>query len=110
MKTITVESTFLKGMDHGWGNGYVLIPKGHSYHGVKYENIPVNVHGGLTFGMLVTEDALTYFPGLSKEDIGCWMVGFDTAHYQDTSRNFPKERVEKETENLKWQLEQYAAV
>lgn len=33
----------------GWGNGYVLIFKDHPMWGVEYGEIPVYVHGGITF-------------------------------------------------------------
>src|ERR1041385_7325070 len=42
MKVIIRENTWTpRGgfMDFGWGNGYVLIPKGHPLHGKEYDNI-----------------------------------------------------------------------
>lgn len=39
----------LKGHTAGWGNGYVLIPQGHFLYGKCYDDIHVDVHGGLTF-------------------------------------------------------------
>lgn len=88
------ENTWLKNpivkMDHGWGNGYVKLPKDHPYFGKDYNDIPVDVHGGLTF---------------AEMDGEFWKVGFDTAHYSDTQENFPKSRVLSETENLRNQLE-----
>jgi hypothetical protein len=53
-------------------NGYVAIPKGHKMHGQHYDNVGVEVHGGLTY----TE--------LDKET-GEWVVGFDCAHAGDFS-------------------------
>jgi hypothetical protein len=29
--------------------GYVTVPKKHHYYGLSYNNVPANVHGGLTF-------------------------------------------------------------
>ena len=91
MKTALVENTWLRTpektdwirddrpepkftFDCGWGNGYVLIPEGHPLHGTHYNNINVDVHGGLTFSELVTEEMLEIF-NLEKEDIGKWCVG-----------------------------------
>lgn len=105
MKTLIKENTWLGMMAHGWGNGYVLIPKGHSLHGVHYDDINVDVHGGLTFAALVEEETLSHWPELSKNDVGKWMVGFDTAHYQDTQENWPKEKVQQEADNLLKQLQ-----
>lgn len=109
MKTLIKEMTHLTRsslIDFGWGNGYVVIPKGHKLHGMHYDDIDVEVHGGLTYGDELTEERLEkMFPDLSKEDIGGWIVGFDTAHYDDSLTRWPKEEVQKETERLKIQLE-----
>lgn len=85
------EITWLGSMETGWGNGYVKLPKGHPYWGKDYDDIPVEVHGGLTFG--------------EEDENGFWVVGFDTAHHSDTRAYWTKERVEEETNNLREQLE-----
>ena len=104
LKTEIIENTWLTrgdiggfSCDYGWGNGYVFLPEGHPLFGKSYNDINhfVNVHGGLTFGEL-TED--------------CWKVGFDTAHYNDTLAEWPKERVEEETQNLERQLEDVISI
>lgn len=83
--------TWLSGTDHGWGNGYVKIPKGHWLYGLSYDTVNewVDVHYGLTYA--------------AKEE-GCWVFGFDTAHYKDTLSKWPKEAVENETIRLSQQL------
>lgn len=48
----------------GWVNGYVRVPEGHPWHGKDYDDIPADVHGGLTYSG------------------GDW-IGFDTAHLGD---------------------------
>lgn len=35
---------------YGAVNGYVKIPAGHHWHGLDYDEIDVEVHGGLTYG------------------------------------------------------------
>lgn len=45
-------------------NGYVQLPTGHPWQGLGYDEMPVEVHGGLTF------------------QSGRW-IGFDTAHAGD---------------------------
>lgn len=83
-------------MDIGWGNGYIGVPPAHPWYKKQYtDNIfdDVNVHGGFTY----SED---HSPN-QKESDGYWWLGFDTAHYQDTAFNWPKERVEKHVEELK---------
>ncbi len=112
MKTIIRKNTWLQrnipghpefNMDFGWGNGYVLIPIGHKYHGVNYNDIDVSVHGGLTYGELMTKENAEFW-NLDKEDVGTWCVGFDTAHCDDTLAKYPKEYVQAEADNLAKQL------
>lgn len=84
-----VQNTWFPEHMCGWGNGYVNLPKGHKYYGVYYDEIPVDVHGGLTF----------------SEQIGeYWTVGFDTAHSGDTSNYWTFDKVYEETVNLLEQL------
>jgi hypothetical protein len=45
-------------------NGYVQLPTDHPHHSTHYDNIPVDIHGGLTF---------------SQNGV----VGFDTGHAFD---------------------------
>ena len=90
-----VKNTWLKRYDnkainHGWGNGYVRVPDGHAFNGMEYMDIPVDVHGGLTFGRDIEEGDYLDF---SK---GFW-VGFDTAHHSDTLQRWPVDRVMEET-------------
>lgn len=101
MKTFVKEITRLTCISHGWGNGYVVIPKGHPLHGKDYDDINVSVHGGLTFGISAKE---LDWEELTEEDKEGWVVGFDTAHGDDSSSNWPKQRVVKETKRLAKQL------
>lgn len=106
MKMLVVENTWSAPIiERGWENGYVLIPIGHSLHGIHYNDMyQIDVHGGLTYSELVTEKKLKIWPELSKKDIGCWMVGFDTMHLEDDYK-INKTYVIKETKNLKKQIE-----
>jgi hypothetical protein len=48
--------------------GYVYIPEGHPLFGKGYDEIDIDVHGGLTF----------------SERVGkYWLIGFDCAHMGD---------------------------
>lgn len=76
---------------HGWGNGYVKIVPGNKFFQKHYDDIDVNVHGGLTFSEDVKDD--------SFDSPGYW-IGFDTAHYNDNLENWPKSRVFEETMDL----------
>ncbi len=93
MKTFIRKNNWL-GTKHGWGNGYVIIPKGHKLYGVNYEEIDVNVHGGLTFSEFANDLDWSEMPEYSKDG---WVVGFDTAHLYDNLYNWPEEKVIKET-------------
>lgn len=106
MKTVIVENTWFTRdfMDFGWGNGYVLIPEGHPYYNTDYDDIDVNIHGGLTFGKIIDDEMIEKWNELSPEDKGYYMIGFDTAHLGDSLDNWPKERVQAEAERLRDQL------
>lgn len=80
-------------IDRGHFNGYVALCKGHKYYGKKYDDIYVEVHGGLTFSEKVQYQNEIY-----------WVVGFDTAHANDTSEYWTRERTLEETKSLYNQL------
>lgn len=106
MRTLIKENNFpnLGFMSTGWGNGYVLIPKSHPLHGKHYDDIDVDVHGGLTFSELVDDDMIEHWEELTDKDKGMWMVGFDTAHLGDSIHKWPKKAVQQETDRLMEQL------
>ena len=60
---------FVKRHQLGYNLGYIRIPNGHYFYGVDYNNIRVDVHGGLTFSSLGEDNS--------------WIIGFDTAHIGD---------------------------
>lgn len=98
-----VENTWLPGLSHGWGNGYVAIPEGHPCYGLHYDEIhdqyDISLNGGLTY----SDSKMTRQPKGTK---GMWVVGFDTCHYDDTIEKWPDaDTVMKEAESLKQQLE-----
>jgi hypothetical protein len=93
---------------HGYRCGYVRIPPGHPTRGKNYEYLDVNVHGGLSFGVLESCE--------HADGRGYW-VGFDCAHLFDamedpiySSTIYPwrhywtQSEVEFETERLAEQL------
>ena len=60
----------------GWHPcAYVVLHKGHVFNGVPYDDIPVECHGGLTYGQPRLE-------GVKLED-GEYVIGWDYAHYGD---------------------------
>ena len=55
---------------------YVKIPKGHPCYGMDYDDIDVDVHGGLTFG-----DDLDHV--LAHRGLNTFWIGWDYAHCGD---------------------------
>ena len=56
--------------------GYVGLPKGHRLFGQDYDEIEVNVHGGLTYA---SHDMVEY------DGPRLWWIGFDCTHSGDFS-------------------------
>ena len=118
--------------EHGYANGYVAIPPTHPCYGKHYMEIPIEVHGGLTFSEFAT--IKEYAPDSERqhkpEAVGKsafnekilsnaifltdvktippdhFIVGFDTAHYGDTEDSCDFEFCKRETFNLATQLEE----
>jgi len=83
-----INSSFVGGlMELGWGNGYVGLPKWHPWFDMGYDDIPVDIHGGLTYAAMYKEE-------------GLWVIGFDTGHYNDNMTNCSFEYVKQETHRL----------
>lgn len=95
----------------GWGNGYVVLPSTHYFSRFidNPEEIPVRVYGGVTCFTQITQDMINFSVSgnLIQEDLGSYIIGFDTAHW--SSRDyFPTEQeVTKETLFLRDQCIQY---
>lgn len=90
MKSFTVRNTWSPHENHGWGNGYVVIPPTSSWHGVNYRQIPVSAHGGLTWSSLASVMRGREVEVPSWVDDNDWVVGFDTVRFCDvkmSSRN-----------------------
>lgn len=66
-------------------NGYVRLPFDHLWRTMPYDDIPVDVHGGLTFGNRPAMEG-SLFPSLAvaeTDDDTCGWIGFDTGHAFD---------------------------
>jgi hypothetical protein len=80
---------------YGAVNGYVKIPAGHHWHGLDYDDIGVDVHGGLTYG---SENGWVGFDCLHCGDV--WPDGPDYERGKPYSRNWTPELVAQETRRL----------
>jgi hypothetical protein len=60
----------------GYRCGYVRLPINHPWHGRDYDDVPADVHGGLTF-------AAADVPCPKGGEDNAWWIGFDCAHCDD---------------------------
>lgn len=101
----------------GYANGYVAIPPSHPYYAKDYNDVPVEIHGGLTFGNEIEWFAdLTdaekkdvtpiNFDSLNEIPSDYYVFGFDTLHFGDTINRYDRAWCIKETEELAKQLKQ----
>jgi hypothetical protein len=89
-------------IERGWGNGYLVLSKGHPLWKVHYDIINeshhMGAHGSWTFSnsysnMKKIKDKMTLDGDFFEFNNDDWIIGFDTAHYNDNLTNWPKERV-----------------
>ena len=114
-RIIVKENTWLSrepkyNLDFGWGNGYLVIPKGHKLHGLGYGEIHVLIpmlecNGGLTFSSLGVD--CKNWAEITELDYDSWIIGFDTAHSWDTLDNMPMEKVKRLTIELMNQINEF---
>ena len=90
----TVKPQFMHQIGYGEGNGYVAVFEGHPWYGIGYDDIPADVHGGLSYAR-------------AAELFGqpAWMVGFDTGHLGDSTSVWPLIKVFEEAVRLHEQAE-----
>lgn len=78
---------------------YVEVPKDHKYYLKNYDEIDIDVHGGLTYSdnyLIVEGEKIT----------NCWFIGWDYAHFDDFigyELNYPNEF---RTNGKKWTTEE----
>lgn len=80
-------------------SGYVVIPEGHPFYQMDYFDIPVEVHGGITFGQTIIPGA-----AILSDLVGKFVIGFDCGHLGDTIEKCNVEYVKRELERLVDQL------
>lgn len=68
---------------HGIWCGYAAVPPGHPLHGKPYDEIDVDVHGGLTYAN-VCAGHICHVPKPGEPD-NVWWFGFDCGHGGDFS-------------------------
>lgn len=75
--------------------GYVGVPEGHQDYEKKYDDVPAEVHGGLTFASHCQDGpedhSICHIPAPGEPD-NVWWLGFDCAHLGDISPAFDRMR------------------
>lgn len=70
----------------GFWCGYVGVPEGHPAFGQGYDDVTVEVHGGLTFAEKCSKGdeatSICHVPGVGESD-NVWWLGFDCGHAGD---------------------------
>ncbi len=67
--------------------GYVGLPKGHPDFGASYNDVEVEVHGGLTYGEKCDGSRICHVPEPGESD-DRWWLGFDCHHCWDIAPGF----------------------
>lgn len=62
--------------------GYVAVPPCHPWHGKGYDDVPADVHGGLTYADKC-QGNVCHVPKPGEPD-DVWWLGFDHAHSGDS--------------------------
>jgi hypothetical protein len=63
--------------------GYAAVPPGHPLHGKGYEEVDIEVHGGLTYAN-ACQGPICHVPKPGEPD-DVWWFGFDCCHAGDLS-------------------------
>jgi len=86
--------------------GYVQVPKGHPAYGKWYDDVDVDVHGGLTFAQR-TKDG--HWLGFDCGHFGDWWGTVENGHgFEHPGKIWTVEDVVQETENLARQFAEMA--
>ena len=69
--------------------GYAAVNPGHGWHGQGPDDVPAEVHGGLTFADSCNDDgpiehSVCHVPE-PGQPADVWWLGFDTSHWRDYS-------------------------
>ena len=68
--------------------GYAAVPPDHPWHGTHYDEVPVDVHGGLTYAD-ACRGSICHVPQPGEPD-NVWWFGFDSGHVGDVIPALPQ--------------------
>ena len=80
-------------LERGQFNGYVGVSESHPYFGKGYDDVDIEIHGGLTYAREEYIDETRY-----------WVFGWDTSHYGDTPEIWTRKSCLEENDKLVTQL------
>ena len=63
--------------------GYVGVGRDHPLYGKHYDDVQLEVHGGLTYSQACVEGGVICHVPEPGRDHDIWWFGFDTAHWND---------------------------
>jgi hypothetical protein len=94
----------------GWC-GYAAVPPGHPLHGTPYNDVDVEVHGGLTYADRC-QGHICHVPKPGEPD-EVWWLGFDCGHYTDllpgmTKYNFNQDGTYRDVDYVRAETERLA--
>lgn len=75
--------------------GYVGVPPGHPHHGKGYDDVPADVHGGLTYSEKCAGHICHVAQPGEPDDV--WWLGFDCVHLGDARPSGHSVRLGNET-------------
>jgi len=96
---VVLENTTDSGLMDPWFTAYVGVPEDHLAESLAYDDIPVEVHGGLTFG---PRNELSKVDEDGEKDV-TWF-GWDYNHAVDSRREV---EIQEPVEELKSAIEQF---
>lgn len=72
--------------------GYVGLRPGHPWYGKGYDDIEIEVHGGLTYSNTGCRGHICHVPGDGEDDLVHW-IGFDCSHFRDVMPQLEATRI-----------------
>lgn len=80
-----LDCLIVRASSHGGLCGYVGVTNEHPYFMANYNDVPANVHGGLTYGDTCQEGGSICHVPRPGRDANVYWLGFDCAHSGDLS-------------------------
>ena len=95
-------------LEKGYANGYVAVPKNHPLYKNDWDDLDIDIHGGITSIETFHKDPniIQLTDDVIPED--SWVFGFDTQHFLDNRKNWNRGTCINETLKLCEFLQDYS--